>query len=147
MSFNAVLTEWIAAIERSTFLTPKHHPSSTGVAHSGYRSITVADASGLYEFFRAGQFSVQKYQNPNYPRTPDYYVIQPKDPAFVPGSGVESESLIASQSLDRFVVISGLKQGWHIHADSQSAVDGRVIGGQLSQASGWVQPLQGPLFC
>lgn len=132
MSSHPMVSTWKQSIEDGTFLTSKHAPDSTGVPHNKYRSITTTDASGLYDFFSGGDYSITRYKNNHYPKTPEYFVIKPNDPSFIPGSGVPSGSMNPSQSLDCFVVVSGTKQGWHIHAEDSVAISTSINTGKLS---------------
>jgi hypothetical protein len=118
MSTVAPTGTWLQAIADGTFVTPKHSPASTGTVYPTYRSITVTDPSGLYQFFRDGKYTIEKFANQSFPNSPDYYVITPGDTTFVPGSGVMANSQNPSHPLDRFVVVSGVKQGWHVYAEA-----------------------------
>lgn len=125
-----LVNNWKAGIEAGSFLTPKHHPSGVGNPSPSFRSITTLDESGLGKFLDAHEYIISEYYNNNEPQSPAYYVIKPSDPDFVPGSGIPPQSP-PTHALDRLVVVSGTKQGWHIFANQQDCIDKEVSGGNL----------------
>jgi len=130
-----IKTEYIAtfqqAIQNGTFLTSRHHPSGVGVALSGYRTVTVQDPSGLYDYLGSGDFSIRHYHNNDYPKSPEYVVITPNDPTYVAGSGIPAYSGAPIHDCDRLVVVSGVNQSWHVHAEQQTCIDAKSRNGRL----------------
>lgn len=120
------------AIEEGTFLTDKHHPSGVGVTHDRYRTVTVQDPSGLYDYLGTGEFILRQYHNSRYPQTPEYIVLCPNAPEYVAGSGIPPHSVDPTHPCDCLVVASGMKQGWHVHAEQQSEIDTSVDSGRLT---------------
>lgn len=119
------------AIENGSFLTNKHHPSGVGVAYDRDRTVTVQDPSGLYDYLGTDGFTMHRYHNNSHPQSPEYLVLRPNDPAYIAGSGIPTQSAVPTHDCDRFIVVSGVKQGWHIYAEQQSRIDANAQNGQL----------------
>lgn len=124
----------IDALNQGTLLTPKHDPASVGTPFPGYRTVSTMDTHALLGFFQGGDYGVFGYTNSNPQHTLYYIEIIPNDPAVVPGSGVPPMSGTPTTSCDRFVAVSGVKQGWHLFAeDSQNIQTKESQGGLLAK--------------
>jgi len=131
MDRETLVQYWQQCITSETFLTPKHDPCSVGEPHSGYRSVTIQDPSGISQFLSGGDYRVHEYANVQHPQSPQYFVVEPNDPNTVAGSGIPPLASGPTTALDRFVVVSGTKTGWHIYAESQATISQKASDGSL----------------
>ncbi len=117
------------AAANGTLLTTKHDPSSVGTAYPGYRSVTVGSSSGVVEFLQGDQYVMHQYEDAR--RRNMYVEIVPHDAAIVPGSGIPAQSAQPTHACNRFVAVSGAIQGWHIFAEEDSVIQGKLRDGDL----------------
>src|ERR1044072_4657963 len=118
MNKQDLVSHWIIDLDNGKFLAPKHDPAGAATPYSGFRTVTVDQASGLKTFLDSGDYRLFQYTNTKYPKTPDYYEIVPNDPHKVTGSGIPGGSVTPTTACDRFAVVSGISQGNHVFAET-----------------------------
>lgn len=131
VSRTTLLSQWSNAISGGTFLTWKHDPASIGSGCPTFRSITLQSQIDLGQFLGLGNYDIHLYENTKKPMEPFYISIEPHDKSMVPGSGIKPFSSIPTSSCDRFVVVSGAKQGWHIYAENDTQIKVKESAGDL----------------
>lgn len=109
---------------------PKHHPDSLNAPHPRYRSVfTIEMIQALEPMICSGSFEGDVLFNKKYPRSP-YIILKPLIQGLnVPGSGVYSSSLIASEPLDLLAFYSG--HSWHGCSESAAKLEHRISDGEL----------------
>jgi hypothetical protein len=50
----------------------------------------------------------------------------------VAGSGIQPNSPVPTTACDRFVVVSGVRQGWHLHAEQSANIQSKQASGTLA---------------
>jgi hypothetical protein len=121
----------IYACQENSFVNTKHSASGLGTPHDRYRSVVCMDNSAMQLYLNSGSFRVEAYENFNPKHSPDLYLMQPDDPAVVPGSGVPKFSAIPTSRCDAFAVCSGIEQGWHVYACSSQEITNLISKGML----------------
>ena len=121
------------AAKDGTLLTDKHDPDQLSTTHPKPRTVIAAElAPKLPEFFASLDFEVIHYENPDYPKTPDFWEIRPTTTTFsIPASGVPAHSPTPTSQCDRLIVVSGSNQGLHIFGESHSEIERRLSAGEL----------------
>ena len=127
----SLLDRWRAAIKDETFLTAKHNVASVGSGSPEYRTVSMKTERELGDFFTSGRYGLRIYENEVRPLSPVYVVVTPDDARMVAGSGIQAHSHVPTVSCDRFVVVSGEKQGWHVFAEQDTAISEKVSSGKL----------------
>ncbi len=122
----------VEAAGSGSLVIPKHDPASGSVVWPSFRTVLTAPASeSIVNGFSSGSFTVTEYKDRKH--SGSQYVVQMTDPNVTPVAvGIPSGSTTGSRECDRFVLVSGLKQGLHIYGDSQVTIDERVASGTLS---------------
>jgi len=126
--------DFLDAITTGNILIPKHDPHvMASTTWSSPRSVLSYDlADNLERFFRDGKYHTYHYERPEYPSSPDFWVIEPADPDFsIPASGVPASSNIPNVAYDRLVVVSGQKLGLHAFGESATVIEGMARDGRL----------------
>ncbi|WP_166822559.1 hypothetical protein [Thalassoroseus pseudoceratinae] len=123
---------WISAIENETFLTQKHDPKSVGTSYAGFRTVAVKSQSGIKGFIESREYTVRKYKNNNPNHPPDYLQLIPNDQSMVTGSGIKPHSTTPTSSCDSFIIVSGVKQGWHIFAEHSKKIEEKESKGYIT---------------
>jgi len=118
--------------QKGTFATSKHDPSRLSVPWKDQRSITQWDNTEMEKYLCAREFRVLVYKDINPKHTPELYVIIPKDPSVVTGSGVPALSTTPTTQCDIFAVPSGTHQGWHAFADQLVELKKKESSGSLT---------------
>jgi len=127
MTKSDLIIAWGNAIDSDTFLAPKHDPNNLSVALDKFRTVLSHEASSSLEtFIRSGDYTVREFEDKNYSKL---YEIIPSEnsPFLIAGSGIQSGSIIPSDSRDRLVIVSGSKQGW------RGAEDSSIISGSQAK--------------
>lgn len=132
MNRDDYIREWTDAARAGTLLTTKHDPSGLPVPQPGFRTITCMPAAELERYIEAGDYSIRVYTNANPRHSPFYCELVPREAAVVPGSGVPPMSLTPTFACDRFVAVSGAKQGWHLFAEKEAEIKAKEKDGRLS---------------
>lgn len=127
-----LINHWKDAISNETFLADKHDPASLETAYSTYRTVIVKSASEIGTFIETEDYTIRQFRNNNSRHTPEYYEIVPMDTGIVTGSGVHPHSLIPTTACDRFVVVSGAREGWHLFAEESSQIAAKASSGGLT---------------
>jgi hypothetical protein len=124
---------WAQLARDGKLLTIKHNPANLANPENKDRSVVAGElAPVLPDFFDSQEFSLIRYDNTDYPLTPDYFVIQPTTPKFsVPASGVPAFSTTPTGQCDRLIIVSGQNQGCHIYGESSTKIQRRVVNGKL----------------
>ena len=137
MNPDELIALWTASMASGNFLLTKHDPASLATTYEDFRSVlTPQMSSSLKTFIASGQFEVTEYDNNNPRHTRPYFAIRPLISSFsVVGSGVPSGSNVPSDSLDRLVIVSGSRIGWHCYAEDSTRIGAQVAGGSLSFVS------------
>lgn len=125
-------TAWAAAAKAGTLLTVKHDPNDLQTPRNKFRTITVMPPAELEQYIATGDYIIQVYTNNDPKHSPQYCVIVPKDPNVVAGSGVPPMSTTPTAACDRFVAVSGAKQGWHLFAETAAEIQAKEKAGLLS---------------
>jgi len=123
------------AANANTLLIAKHDPEQLCITFDKYRSVISHDlANNLDNFIESNNYEVDSYENKRFPNSPQYYVITPNvDSGFsIPASGVTANSVFATSTLDRLVVVSGASIGLHIFGECSSIIscctnDGNLV--------------------
>ena len=121
------------AADDGKLLQPKHDPNNLSTPETKYRSVLSYDlASGLEGWVKSEEYTVEEYENSNYPQTPLLYALTPTNPTFsVPASGVVAGDIVPSTPLDTIIAVSGSTQGWHLYGDNRARMDQDVCNGKL----------------
>lgn len=128
----SVLSDWQNAIGSGTFLTFKHDVSSVGSGCPTYRTVSLLSQPELGQYLGSGNYDVRLYENNRQPASPLYFEIVPKDIGFVAGSGIQPNSSVPTIACDRFIAVSGVKQGWHLFAEQESEIKKKQSNGDLT---------------
>lgn len=127
--------EIIKAANANTLLIAKHDPMQLCITFDKYRSVISHDlANNLDSFIKSNNYEIDSYENKKFPNSSQYYVIIPNvDSGFsVPASGVTANSVFATSTLVRLVVVSGTSSGLHIFGECSSIItccknDGNLV--------------------
>ncbi len=130
-SKSSVVSDWQNAISKGTFLTFKHDISSVGSGFPSYRSVSLLSQPELGQYLGSGNYDLRLYENNQQPTSPLYFEIIPKDIGFVAGSGIQPNSTVPTTACDRFIAVSGVKQGWHLFAEQESEIKSKQANGDL----------------
>lgn len=123
------------AIENGTLLTAKHDPNLVETQYHDYRSVLTLEASAsLKSFILSGNYGLTCYHDNKYPNGAGYFEITPSDTAAftIAGYGVVSSSLENNTNLDRLVIVSGSKTGWHLYAEDSNVIAKHIETGRLT---------------
>ena len=123
---------WLAAADSGTLLTSKHDPANLSVPYHKRRSVTCMSALDLASFIKSGEYSIRIYENNNTNHPPHYREIIPTASSIVAGSGIPPHSTTPTVTNDRFVLVSGTIQGWHIHTESSANIRAKEAAGDLA---------------
>jgi hypothetical protein len=124
----------LAAAKAGTLLSYKHDEANLHDTSQPERSVIAPHVSkNLFNFFDSDDYKMVEYENPKYPSTPRYIEIIPNPTSTfsVPASGVPAASSVPNQALDRLVIISGYKQGIHVHGEDSAEIQRKLSGGAL----------------
>lgn len=128
----SVVSDWQNAIAGGTFLTFKHDVSSVGSGCPSFRTVSLLSQPDLGQYLGSGNYDVRLYENNRQSASPLYFEIIPKDIGFVAGSGIQPNSAVPTIACDRFVAVSGVKQGWHLFAEQESEIKKKLASGDLT---------------
>lgn len=131
-SKSSVVSDWHDAIANGSFLTFKHDVASVGSGCPTYRTVSLLSQPELGQFLGSGNYDVRLYENHKQPGSPLYVEIVPKDTGFVAGSGIQPNSAVPTIACDRFIAVSGVKQGWHLFAEQESEIKKKQAKGDLT---------------
>ncbi len=129
---SSVLSDWQNAISSGTFLTYKHDVASVGSGAPGYRTVSLLSQPELGQYLGSGDYDLRLYENQRQPRSPIYIEVVPRNTSVVAGSGIQPNSLVPTVSCNRFVVVSGVNQGWHLFAEQDSQIQRKEANGDLT---------------
>jgi hypothetical protein len=118
--------------DNGMLITPKHDQTSASTPYQGYRTIVCMTNQEMSKFIRSGNYTIRRYSKTNQNHPPHFYEIEPYDPMIVPGSGIQSMSTSPTTSCDRFVVVSGGLQGWHLYTETSSNIQQQINKGVLT---------------
>jgi hypothetical protein len=122
------------AMSNGTFLTSKHDPEHISETHANYKTVlTHPMAQNLEEFIEFGDYIAREYNNSVNPNSPYYIELEPSPTSdySVTASGVPKNSSVPSHAVDRLVVVSGTKQGWHIYGEDSGAIKKKEAAGTI----------------
>ena len=128
----SLLCSWQSAIADGTFLTAKHDLANAGSGCPSYRTVSLLSQPKLGQYLGSGNYDLRLYENTQQPRSPIYIEVVPQDPGFVAGSGIQPSSPIPTTSCNRFVVVSGVNQGWHLFAEQDIQISLKQANHQLN---------------
>jgi hypothetical protein len=129
---SSVVSDWQDAIVKGTFLTFKHDVSSIGSGCTTYRTVSLLSQPELGQYLGSGNYDVRLYENNRQPTSPLYFEIVPTEAGFVVGSGIQPSSSVPTVSCNRFIVVSGVYQGWHLFAEQDSEIKKKQANGDLT---------------
>ena len=129
---SSVLADWQNAIADGTFLTYKHDVASVGSGCPTYRTVSLLSQPELGQYLGSGNYDLRLYENRRQPASPLYFEIVPKDAGFVAGSGIQPNSGVPTIACNRFIAVSGVKQGWHLFAEQDSEIQKKQTNGDLN---------------
>ncbi len=124
----------LTAAQNGTLLTPKHDPYNLSTTYNCFRTVLSHDlADNLEKFISSGNFTVRQFENIRYPNSPLYFEITPlANSGFsVPASGVTSNSIFATTTLDKIIAVSGQSQGWHLFGENSSVIQTKENNGDI----------------
>jgi hypothetical protein len=132
MDLTEVRAMWQDASDRGKLVWPKHDPSGIGTPEAGFKSVTVQASPQVNSFLQSsGTYKATRYHNADYPKSPEYILIEPNDPKYVVGSGIPSNSTSPTHPLNCLVAVSGAQNGWHVYAEDLAVVQKKVADKKL----------------
>jgi hypothetical protein len=129
---NIFVQELIVLAKDGKLITPKHDVRNILSPQSTFRTIICMSNDNFATFLQNGDYQIREYINYDPSHTPPYFEITPNDPAIVPGSGIPHHSTVPTTSCDRFIVISGVNQGWHLLAEASVNIQAKISTGDLT---------------
>lgn len=134
MNFIDFKNHLITAANNGTLLTPKHDPYNLSTTYNSFRTVLSHDlADNLQLFISSGNFTVRQFENKKTPNSPLYFEISPgANSGFsVPASGVTSNSIFATTTVDKIIAVSGQSQGWHLFGEDSSVIQTKENNGDI----------------
>ncbi len=134
MNKTDLIQEMLDADDRNTLPKHKHSPLSLGErGWTEYRSVLgyeIARKDERQRFLRNGKFRAYEFENQSIWHSPEYYVIEPDSYPHDAASGVVGNSRIATEVLDRLVVVES-RDGIHIFGEKWSRILEKARRGRL----------------
>lgn len=132
MEFNAFKQLIINAHDNGTLITAKHDPDRVSTIFAPFRTVVSKQvADNFLQFINGEDYSVNEYQNTDYPLSPLYYTITPNpNSSFaIASSGVTGS--IPTSALDTLIIVSGGTAGIHMYGNSSDDIQNKIDNGKL----------------
>lgn len=130
-SFAQLVGEWGAAAINGSMLKGKHDINGPARSEPIRSVISHKLSASLETFLSSGKYTIEEYLNNKHGNY--YFVIMP-DSSFgfsVAGYDVISGSQATGSALNRIVMVSGSKQGWHVFAEDSNEIATKESTGEL----------------
>jgi hypothetical protein len=132
IDFNELKKLILDADSNGTLIISKHDPDKVSTITTAFRTVVSKNvADNLVQFINEEEYSVEEYQNVEYPLSPLYFAITPNPSSqyTIASSGVTGN--YPTSSLDTLIIVSGGSAGIHMYGNSSSDIQSRVTNSTL----------------